>query len=71
MCSTSTLYCTYSVLARPAIADFSGSVGARSESTAIRMKAVELAVREDAQQVHDGRVVGGVLDRRVLHGFGA
>ena len=40
MCSTSTEYCTYSVLASPAIDDFSDSVGARSESTAIRMNAV-------------------------------
>jgi hypothetical protein len=31
----------------------------------------QLAVREDAQQVHDGCAVGGVLDRRLLHGFGA
>ena len=31
----------------------------------------QLAVRKDAQQVHDGGVVGGVIDRRVLHGFGA
>ena len=40
MCSTSTEYCTYSVLARPAIAAFRCSVGARSASSASRMNAV-------------------------------